>query len=183
VLHVCSSGLPSSSSRRTRPVFPPPTLFPFRQRSLIQGHTGPAPPLSACFELTSATTKGRPKHYTPSSLCTGDFFHTATHRKLLNIFLGRPNSLIYHTQGPLHAAACLRVLALSEGLPEVLSSSSAIPALVDGLKSGTPLMKSICGGEWAKPSSLRVGLDGGKRILRERGIELEERREKIAFFF
>ncbi len=42
------------------------------------------------------------------------------------------------------------MLALSEGLPEVLSSSSAIPALVDGLKSGSPLMKSICGGEWAK---------------------------------
>lgn len=62
----------------------------------------------------------------------------------------------------LHAAACLRVLALTEGLPEVLSSASAIPALVDGLKSGSPLMKSICGGtvgvDFAFMSNVRHGI-------------------------
>ncbi|CAN0029475.1 unnamed protein product, partial [Ectocarpus sp. 13 AM-2016] len=50
------------------------------------------------------------------------------------------------SKAPLHAAACLRVMALSEGFPEIMASASAVPALVDGLKSGSPLMKSVCGG-------------------------------------
>ncbi|CAB1096090.1 unnamed protein product [Ectocarpus sp. CCAP 1310/34] len=50
------------------------------------------------------------------------------------------------SKAPLHAAACLRVLALSEGFPEIMASASAVPALVDGFKSGSPLMKSVCGG-------------------------------------
>ncbi|CAM9284004.1 unnamed protein product, partial [Ectocarpus fasciculatus] len=50
------------------------------------------------------------------------------------------------SKAPLHAAACLRVLALSEGFPEIMASASAVPALVDGLKNGSPLMKSVCGG-------------------------------------
>ncbi|CAN0071552.1 unnamed protein product [Ectocarpus sp. 4 AP-2014] len=50
------------------------------------------------------------------------------------------------SKAPLHAAACLRVLALSEGFPEIMASASAVPALVDGLKSGSPLMQSVCGG-------------------------------------
>lgn len=50
-------------------------------------------------------------------------------------------------QAALNAAGCLRVLALSDGLPEKMASASAIPALVDGLKSRSALMKSVCGGE------------------------------------
>ncbi|CAM9971003.1 unnamed protein product [Scytosiphon promiscuus] len=49
-------------------------------------------------------------------------------------------------EAPLHAAACLRILALSDGLPQMMTSASAIPALVDGVKKGSSLMKSVCGG-------------------------------------
>lgn len=50
-------------------------------------------------------------------------------------------------QAPLNAAACLRVLALSEGLPEIMVTASAVPALADGLATGSNLMKSVCGGK------------------------------------
>lgn len=65
--------------------------------------------------------------------------------------LFRPkNATVAHFLGSfqpsLNAAACLRVLALSEGLPEVMALASAIPGLVDGLTKGSDVMKSVCGG-------------------------------------
>lgn len=57
------------------------------------------------------------------------------------------------------------MLALNEGFPEMIASTSAIPVLVHGLSSPSNHMKSMCGGIEKNADSI---------LLRHTGVRLAD---------